>query len=153
MLIWKKKRTLATRSADLVECLTLHSGRWRTLETQRLWRWERRKVTEWVQSNIRTPWVLQWAKPCANWVIHHHALKPSSFLLIRWGKDPTEITSRGNASKFYAAVCINIWRIGSVKKRKDIIGNQMVVKGVKNQSAPPFKTAECEPEFNRVISW
>src|SRR5690242_21436826 len=50
-----------------------------------------------------------------------------------------ETTTGGNALKFYASVRLDIRRIGSIKERDQIIGNQTRVKVVKNKMAPPFK--------------
>src|SRR5205085_12275004 len=53
-----------------------------------------------------------------------------------------ETTTGGNALKFYASVRLDIRRIGAIKEREDVVGNQTRVKVVKNQVAPPFKWVE-----------
>src|SRR4051812_21516309 len=53
------------------------------------------------------------------------------------GQSP-EVTTGGNALKFYASVRLDIRRIGSIKKGDEIIGNQTRIKVVKNKLAPPF---------------
>ena len=62
-----------------------------------------------------------------------------------------EVTTGGNALKFYASMRIDVRRGEQIKNGTEILGNKTKIKIIKNKLASPFKSCECDMLYGRGL--